>query len=314
MSNIIKVLIVLVVLVILLIAGVVGLGVFAVSQIDTVAKRLVEEGGTYAMDSQTTVDLVDVGLIEGTFAMSGFGVANPEGFSTTPFLTLADAGVSVDYESLLGGGQDTIITLPTFTLSDVDINLEKDKGDANYTVILNNIKRLSGSGDGGGQQPQPSEQDQPRFVVNEIDIKDVAIRVDMIPIGGDATVVTLPIERIQLNDVGSDSDKGLLARELLTIVVQAVLTEAQRVGSGILPAEILSDLDGQLAQLQDLSAMGVNISTELGAEAQKMLEGVSGEAQKAVDDAAKQAEQAVDDVTKSVEEGLRGILPGGGGN
>ncbi|MEM8834557.1 MAG: hypothetical protein AAGD00_01940 [Planctomycetota bacterium] len=313
MSKIIKVLIVLVILVILLIAGVVGLGIFAVSQIDNLAKAAIEQGGTRAMGTQTTVDQVDIGLRAGTFAMSGFGVANPEGFSRTPFLTLADAGVSLDYQSLQGGGQDVVITLPTFTMNDVDINLEKDKGDANYTVILNNIKKTSGSGDGGGQQPTPDEQEQPRFIVNEIDIKDVDIRVDMLPIGGDATVVTLPIERIQLSDVGSDSDKGLLARELVTIVVQAILTEAKNKGAGILPAEILSDLEGQLAQLQDLSAMGVNISTELGAEAQKMLEGVSGEAQQMVDDAAKQAEQAVEDAKKDAEDAIRGLLPGGGG-
>ena len=67
------------VLVVLLIVGVVGLVMFGLSQIDKIAKIAVEEGGTYALQVDTTVTEVDVNLTGGSATMTGLNIANPDG-------------------------------------------------------------------------------------------------------------------------------------------------------------------------------------------------------------------------------------------
>ena len=88
------------VLVVLLIVGGVGLVMFGLSQIDKIAKIAVEEGGTYALQVDTTVTEVDVNLTGGSATMTGLNIANPDGFDTSHFLALSDSSASVDLQSI----------------------------------------------------------------------------------------------------------------------------------------------------------------------------------------------------------------------
>ncbi|MCG3124390.1 MAG: hypothetical protein GIKADHBN_02853 [Phycisphaerales bacterium] len=287
-----KLLVLLVLAIVLVIAAVVALFIY----IDSAVKVAVERGGTYAMGVPTTLGDADVGIMSGSLELKELKIANPPGGKSDRFFGLGDGKVAVSLASL----RQPIIEVPTLALSDIVINLERTGDKANYQVILDNLKRLESGGGTGDPRPGPGEEK--RFVVNQLTITNVKVHVDLLPAGGQLTQVNIPIDSVELQDVGT-AGKGVPLSELANIIVKALLAVVTEKGGQLLPAEILGDLKAGLAQLQDLDQLGVKLQSQLGAEAQKQidaaLQGVQEEANKAIDDAA-----------KKVEDKLKDLLPG----
>jgi len=281
-----KILKVILVLVGLFIAGIVGLGFFMFSQADNVVKGVIERAGTYALGVETTVDSVHLGFTDGTFGMSGFNIANPEGFDRADFLTLGETGVDLDMKSLSGD----VITVPSISMVDLDLNLLKNGSGSNYGVILENLKKFESS-----DQSTPSgDEGGAKFVINEIRITDVDIHAQLTAIGGDLTAVDVDLDEIILTNVGSPS--GVNSGELINIVIKAVLSAVTNKAGDILPADMLGDLESGLAQLESLGELGVGVATEGVA----IIGDITDEAGKAIEDAAQEGQKVIDDAGKEI--------------
>jgi len=109
------------------------------------------------------------------------------------------------------------------------------------------------------------------------------------------TKVTVPVEEIHLQNVGKTGTgvggSGVTVGQLSSLIVQAVLDAAAKAGNGILPADMLGDLQTRLANIGDLK----NLTGDVGKKAE--------EAAKTVEDGAK---KAVDGAGKA----LQGLIPG----
>jgi hypothetical protein len=114
-----------------------------------------------------------------------------------------------------------------------------------------------------------------------------------------ATKVTVPIDRIELKDVGQTGTgvggSGVTLSQLSAIVVKAVLNAAAEKGGGIIPADMLGDLSGKLASLTSIDALSKG-----GAA-------IMGDVKGKVEELGKNAEK---DVKKGVEDAIKGVLPG----
>lgn len=303
MKKLLKVVVVLVVLVVL----VVGIGIGVVfSRINRIAKNLIEQESTRALGVETTLGNIDIGIMSGTVDIDNFRVDNPAGYDADYFLTLADGGVSVSYQSL----KQEVVELPELRLEDIDVALQKKGGKANYDVILENVRKSQGE-----PEPAPTTEEGKRFVINRLTITDVLIDVDLsgLPSGlpggiNEYTRVKIPIEKIELDNVGRTGEgvhgTGVTMKELATIIVNAVLAAAAEKGVDVLPAEILGDLKAQLAQVEALPMKVVG-------SAKAILEGAGkgvGDALKSGDpDAVK---DAVEDVADEVKKGVKDLIPG----
>jgi len=287
--------------------------VLVFNSIDTIAKRVIEEGGTYATGVSTTVDSADVGVFAGTFEMAGLNIANPEGYKSPHFLNMGDASVAVSYSTL----KQDVVTLPTLTLKDIDLYLDKSGGKANYQAILDNLKRFESS-------DKPSEPAEPKgkgsgkkFVIDLVTIDGVDVHLAGIPgISQAMGDVAVKVPKIELKGVGSQ-DGGMTMPELINLIVKAVLTASVEAGGGIIPADVLGDLQGQLAQLTDLGSLGVNLTTGLGdlgkqvqEKAQEQVEGAVDNAKEKLEGAADDAQKKVEDATNEAKDKLEGLLGG----
>lgn len=281
---------------VLLVVLVVVAGVAAFAYIDSIAKAAVEKGGTYALGVPTKLGSADVGVLSGGFEMKGLDVNNPPGYKSASFLTMGDGGVNVKLDTL----RKDIVEIPRLALSDIKVNLEKSDGKANYQVILDNLKKLES---GQPSTPPKDSGSGKKFVINQVEIKNVVVHVDLLPVGGQLTQVNMTLDKVALSDVGT-AGKGVPLPELASIIVKALMSAIAEKGGGIIPADLLGDLQGQLAQLKNLDQLGVKLSADLSKEAEKALEGIKKDAGKAVEDAKK-------DVEKKIEEGLKGLIPGG---
>lgn len=278
------------VVVVLLVAA----GVGAVMYIDSIAKTAVEKGGTYALGVPTKLGSADVGILSGGFEMNSLAVANPEGYKSASFLTMGNGGLKVSLSTL----REPIVQIPRLALSDIQINLEKASDKANYQVILDNLKKLES---GQPSQPKPKE-DGKKYVINHVEISNVKVHVDLLPAGGELTQVNIALDKVELKDVGT-AGKGVPLSDLASIIVKALMSAIADKGAGLIPGELLGDLQGRLAQLQNLDQLGVQLSSQLNEQATKAIEGVQKEVEKKIDDVKK-------DVEKKVEEGLKGLIPG----
>jgi uncharacterized protein involved in outer membrane biogenesis len=288
-------------LIVLVGAGVVVALVFA----DSLAKKGIEAGGTYALGVNTRVDGVSLHVFSGRMSMSGLDVANPAGFASPHFLGMKKGDVAVS----LGSLQQDVVEIPTLTLSGIDVNLERGAAGSNYGTILDNLKKLQGSG------PAPaSGGSEKKLVIRELTIDGIAIHADMLGAPGQigqainsAAKINIPIDRIQLKDVGKTGSgvggSGVSMQELSSIIVQAVLAAAADKGGGILPADLLGDLKGGLSALGGLKDLSVSVVGKAG-EAAGQLGGAVGKIGEG-------AGKALNDAGKGIADGIGGLFGGG---
>lgn len=292
MKRLAKILIGLVVLVVLLIAG-------AFMWIDRAAKLGVETGATYALGVRTTLDGMNVGVISGKVDMEELQVGNPAGFTSPYFLQLGSGRVAVSLGSLMGEQ----VVLPELTLSGIDMHLERKGGKANYRVIVDNLKQFESQ----DSRPPEAQKQGKRFVIKTVGIHDIRVQVDLLPIGGDLTRIPLTIEKIELHDVGSESDQGILLAELTNIVLKAILTAVVEKAGHVLPGDITGELSAGLAQLRDLEGTTMQVlgpvSTD-ALEAAKRFKDIGQE----IGESGKKVGEGFKDAGKELGKGLGGLL------
>lgn len=298
MKKLIKLALLLVVLaVVVLVGAVVGVGMYA----NSLAKKGIERGGTYALGVPTTLGGVNIGLLSGRFSMSDLDVANPSGFSSPHFLSLGTGAVAVSYSSL----QEPTVELPELTLAKIDMSLEKKGGKSNYQVILDNLKKLQDRAGGGGTTKPSGGGEETKYVINKLSITNVTIHVDMLDAGGLSKLanMTIPIEKIELQNVGKTGTgvegTGVTMEQLVSIIVQAVMSATMQNAGSKLPEALMSELTGQLGQLDALKGLQLNVAGDLN----KVVDNLG----KGVGDALKGAEK---DLGDKLGKGLGDLIGG----
>ncbi len=284
------------IVVVVVVVVVVGIAAGAMF-INSIARKGVEAGSTYALGVPTSLGSAKVGLMSGEFSMSGLKVDNPKGDFTTPdFLTLGSGNVAVS----LGSLQSDTVEVPTFRLSDITLNLERKGDKSNYKIILDNLKRFES---GESKPAEPSSEPSKNFVIKELLIENVKVHVDLLPVGGQLSQVDVPIDKIELKDVGSGG-KDVKISDLAGVILKTIMTVAVQKG-GQLPGDIANELTNGLGQLQDLGDQGITVLLGDGGVVQTL--GKTGEELgKKAGEVGKQAEEGV----KKLGEGIGNILGG----
>ncbi len=286
----------------LLVLGIIGIVIFIFSMVDQGAKIIVEQGGTYAMGVETTVDSLDLSLTRGTVEMSGLNIANPEGFSTENFFALATTNAQIDLESI---STPTVI-IPEVRLLGIDVTLDKGQDPSNYNQILENLARFESD---ESEPADPSAQGKD-VIIKSLILEDINIHVANMPgvslVAGD---VAINIPQIELKNIGEE--ESMKAGDIFNLVVKTVLSAAVEAGGGIIPGDVLGELGNGLAGLSSLSDMGVDVISDLdldGAMGQvsEQLDAATQDIQKAVDDVTDDLDSTIDDATDK----LKGIFGG----
>ncbi len=290
----------------LLVLGIIGIMIFILSMVDQGAKIIVEQGGTYAMGVETTVETMDISLTQGTVEMDGLNIANPEGFSTENFFSLATANARIDLNSV---NTDTII-IPQVRLLGIGVTLDKGQDPSNYNQILENLARFES---GEFEPADPSAQGK-NVVIKSLILEDINIYVANMPgvslLAGD---VAINIPQIELKNIGEE--ESMSAGDIFNLVVKTVLAAAVEAGGGIIPSDVLGELGNGLAGLSSLSEMGVDVISDLNLDG--MMEQVNDQLGEQLDNATQDIQKAVDDVTDDLNntiddatDKLKGIFGG----
>ncbi len=241
--------------------------------LDSLAREAVERGGTFALGVPTELESADIGIFSGDLGLAGLRVANPPGFSRPDFFSLGKAQLESSLGSLLGDA----VTVSLLELQGIALDLERNKSGTNYGAILDHLSRFE------SEAEKPQEEGEAgggkTFLLECLVVRDVTATIDLLPVAGDATRVTLSIPEIVLKDLGSE---GMSAAQICALVVKTILSAALQAGADVLPADLLKDLRGRLKGLESV-ALAISGQTveevqgalqeALGTEAEKALKG-----------------------------------------
>jgi len=246
MKKFIKPITILVVLLIILI-------VVPILYIDKIAKTAIEQGSKYALGVETTLGSADVGIINGEFAMQDLKISNPDGFQSPHFLLLKQGNTKIAFSSL---SEDTVV-LPKLTLSGIDMHLEKKGDKSNYDVIFENLSRFK------SEDKSKEEAAGKKFIIHEVLLKDIVVHVEVnLLLSGD-TKIDLTIDELRLENVGSNSDGGILLSELTSVLMTRLMQEIVNRGGGLLPVDMLDELGQGLGLLGSIADVGNDVGIDV---------------------------------------------------
>jgi hypothetical protein len=235
-----------IVVALLVIAAVAGL-----SLLDNIVKAGVEKGGPVITRVPLGVDDVDISLLGGSFALSGFRMGNPEGYDAPDSVRVG----RVQVDAKLGSLMSDEIVLPLIEVDRPEIIVEFSGGKTNLAAILENVRK-----------PPPSDQEPSgkRLRIDKMRINAPAVEVAL-P-AGQTVKTTLPDIALDNLAAGGESRKPAeVVEDILTALQQRVLEEIE----GRIPAQ-------QLQQLTREGEEAVQTGRDALEEGRKALEDLGG--------------------------------------
>jgi hypothetical protein len=219
--------------------------VAALFYLDGIARRAIERGASYALGVEASLDSASIGLLTGSFRLAGLEVANPPGFEGPRFLGLSDARLDLD----LGTLREATVIVPSFVLQGVEVDLDKERGRANYEAILDNLARFESA-----EEPEPAAEanagEGKRFVIQELVIRDVLAHVRVVE-AGRVPQLDVVVPEVRMRDLGGEGEPLTMA-QVTDVIVKAVLASIAKAGTG-LPGGVANALSGGLGRLTSVS-------------------------------------------------------------
>jgi hypothetical protein len=218
--------------------------------LDSLAKGALEEGASETFGTPTTLGSVSLGLFSGKLGLARLRVANPEGWQAERFFSIDDGRFGVGLRQFL----EPAVEVPSLVLEDVYVSLERRGSQSNYGTVLAHVRK--------GASPSSDEPGK-RFVIRDLRILDVKADVRLEVPGGVGNSFEVRIPEIRLRDAGSSDQGGMLASQLWSTVLRAVLVAVVREG---VAGSITRDLAGSLGRLGALPVEVLGEVTRIGGD------------------------------------------------
>jgi len=238
--------------VLVLLVAVLGAGAYL--YLDRITAAVVEQGAGYATGTTTTVDSASVLLTKGRLGVHDVQVANPKlpeggAFASPYFLKLGQGQFALDWSTAF----DRTIRLPELTLDKLTLHLERKSGTSNHAIIRKRLEKLTGP---DKKRPEDARQ----FVIDRILIKNVTITLHGYPFGKRTLNLRHPIE---LKDVGSDTESGVVAAEVTGVIVDAVFRSILA-DAGHFPEQFVQEVGSLFQKLKGFGDFGKQLLKDTG--------------------------------------------------
>lgn len=213
----------------LLIAVVGGVMYYVLTNLSGIIEATIEEFGSEATQTEVALNSVDLSLADGSAALNGLTVGNPEGYSNNNAVSLGRINVAVDLESLqsCGAAGCEVITLKEVAVEAPEILYELGRGGNNLETIQKNVEAYTASlssGSGGS-----SASSGPKLIINRLVIRNGQIAVR----NGNSKIADVPLPTINMRNIGASrggAEPGEIASIVLGRLMQASLGAVARSG------------------------------------------------------------------------------------
>lgn len=231
------------------------------SAINKGIKRGVETFGPKVTQTPVTLDDVSISVLSGNGTLKGLYVGNPEGYKSENIFALGQIDIEIDTGTVMS---DKIV-INRIYIKQPEISYEKTLMSSNIKQLLANIEEFTGPS--APKEDEPSTGAKKQLVVKQLVIEDGTIYVGALGMGQ-----TVPLPRIELNDIGEGNNSKTIAQ-----VLDLVLTEVVKsIGPAIANSgELLKS--GGTAALKAAQEGGIEKAGEAAEDAvNKASEGLKG--------------------------------------
>jgi len=290
----------------------IALGGYLFSQKDEIIRRGTEYGLSYVLEVPVTVGSASLEISAGTLQFTDINISNPDGYNSDHAMAFGLVKVQADVNSLIN---EQVKVINLVQVSQSDIILEKKGASSNLQDLMASSMRFA-----SGEEATSAEEET----------SDVQMKIEKVIIDGTEVAAILPILNkevgvkipdIELNDFGGDKETVTPA-EALQEFIAVILAEITKFGDGILPADFLSNISGDLKNLpgEILSNVTDQIGSITDSFKEMSLEGVRENVDQTMEDAKntlnegrESLNESVDDAKKSVDDAkdsIKGLFGG----
>lgn len=209
----------------------------------TVVARFIVEAGSEATQTKVSVGGLFIDVKDGVASMERLTVANPDGFSDQPALTLENLGIELNP---LAVTSDPLV-IDSVAVDGVRVLIEQEGSQNNLRTILSAIERQSG---------QPEDADGRKLIIDRFEVRTANATL-FIPRLNEEHQLEMP--DIVLTGIGRATDgaaAAAVAEQLLRPLIRSALESAAAGGIGDALREKLDEaepamLEGLLERLGD---------------------------------------------------------------
>lgn len=252
---------------------------------DTLLKKGIEEGGSYALGTPTQLQKASLKPFAGQLNLDNLAVNNPSGFSSTPFFKMQNAAIQVNTKSLL---QD-VVTIDKLHFQGIHLQIERKGASTNLQQILNHLKGLSSQeAKTSGEAPAGEGKTGKKFIVNQLLIQNTQATLQL----GAGQTLNFKLPKVELQKIGT-AEGGLSFARLTQAILQSLLQSLQ--ANQGLPLQVDQLLKQNLQKLPDIKGL----EQKLDKEVQKRMQDLSQKAQKKLEETVGGSQQ---DLQKQLDE------------
>lgn len=207
--------------------------VFAISVfIDSLIRRGIEKVGSHSLGVEVELARADLSILKGEIALSGLKISNPEGFATDSLLEAKLIKVKVQPASLLGDD----IAIDGVFLDGSSLTMEQSVRGTNVSVMLEKAQ-----GEGSAEEQKGKQK---AYRIEKLRITDSRATFASFLTAGKP--IPLPLPDIEMDNISSEDGTGVLLGQVIQQVLVKMLQTTLTAGKGVLPAEVISGVTGDL--------------------------------------------------------------------
>lgn len=213
-----KVLVGLAIILLLIIAG--GMW-FLYTNLDTLVAGIIEREGTDATQTDVTVGSVSIELGEGSAGLSRLAVANPQGFSDTPAITLEDFAIELDPMAVT---EDPLV-IRHVTVNGARLLVEQQGARNNLKTILDSLESQASA------EPEAGAEGR-KLVIDRFEIENAGATLSAPGLDREQSIELPPIVLTDVGRASNGATAAEIAEQLLGPVIEVALERAASQGLG----------------------------------------------------------------------------------
>ena len=239
----------------------IGFGVYyLLSNLDSLVKSAIETYGSEATRTSVRVDNVKIVLQDGSGAIHGLTVGNPQGYGTPLAFSLGEIATQIDLKSL---SEDVpVIELIAIRTPEVFFELN-EKGQNNLNELKKNLQ--SGTSTSSSTSSDKSGGPEPKLIIRKLVFSDGNIHARVVPLDKE---YELKLPSIQMNELGgkTGATPSQIASQVVKVLTDRALAEIKKQGIDQYKTQLEGEVNKRLEAEKE----------KLGSEVEEKLKGVLG--------------------------------------
>lgn len=222
-------------------------------------KSGVEKAASSALGVPVTIKGITLSILQGHVSVKGLVVKNPPGYANETLLELGEATVNLDIGSLMS---DTV-NIQLIKLDGMKLTIEQKGLSNNLKEILDKLPKT---------EPKPEEGKG--LHVNHLEITNTNVMVKLLPIPGKSDTVSLKLDPIIMDNLGTD--QKLRTGALTAKVIKAIATGVAKQGAGVLPDDMVKGIGSSLDKAAEIGKAATEEGKKVLESGKEAVEGIKG--------------------------------------